>query len=642
MARLTSKIVVPLFLASSLAAYLYLFAHDEAKTPKSDRVSTTPPVIAYLPMSSPPDAMTPDGGRYYGPLVNGKLHGKGVIEWEKGDRYEGELRDGQFSGKGKIQSLSYTYEGDFQNGRLAGHGRYVVPGRETYVGQFANNLFNGQGKYEYEGNTYEGAFVNGMFEGLGKFTASDHEYQGTFRNGKFHGQGETKYQDGRKYTGLYADGFFQGKGRFETPHKKIYEGDFDKGEFSGQGAYQGQDGSRYMGTFKNWRFHGPGKFTDAKGDIYEGSFESGQLTGKGVRTSKDGSRYEGGFENWQFHGQGTYRDADGGEYKGGFAYGNFDGKSTYRYAKAQADGRTKDAGIWRYGTLEDKAAEEQTRKNAEAALYSQRALLDRVIAALAPQDPKKIDMYLLAIGGDGTQEVFRREVEFVQKQFDRDFGTQGRSLALFNSRNTVTNVPMATVTSIRESLAAIAKKMDKENDILFLYLTSHGSKNHQFSLNQNGIDLPDIEAKELGKILRELNIRWKVAVISACYSGGFIDPIKDKYTMVMTAARHDRTSFGCADENDFTYFGKAFFHDSLPKAMSFEEAFKNALVLIEKRESEDFMKSGERKSAKDSHSEPQIHRSVLLEQHLKQWRAQFAAPRQHAGKQPPMVSFSNN
>lgn len=254
------------------------------------------------------------------------------------------------------------------------------------------------------------------------------------------------------------------------------------------------------------------------------------------------------------------------------------------------------------------------------------------IADLAPHDPNKINLYLLAVGGDGSQEVFRRETEFVQKQFDREFGTQGRSLALFNSRNTVSNLPMATLPSIRESLTAIASRMDKKKDILFLYLTSHGSKDHKFSLKQNGITLPDLDAKELGKLLKESGIRWKVVVISACYAGGFIAPIKDEHTMVIAAARHDRRSFGCADENDFTYFGRAFFEEALPKAASFEEAFQQARMLIEKREAEDFKKSGPEKAGSDHHSEPQIHPSPLLEQQLKKWRAQLNTLQKAAGK----------
>jgi hypothetical protein len=235
----------------------------------------------------------------------------------------------------------------------------------------------------------------------------------------------------------------------------------------------------------------------------------------------------------------------------------------------------------------------------------------------------------LGIGGDGAQEVFRRETEFVQKQFDRDFGTQGRSVILINSRNSVADLPMATMTSIHESLHAIAGKMDKQNDILFLFLTSHGSKAHEFTLDQNGMDLRNLEAKELGKLLKESGIRWKVVVVSACYSGGFIDPLKDDHTMVITAARHDRTSFGCADENDFTYFGKAFFKESLPKSTSFIDAFNKAKALVREWEDEDAKKNdqaesngdskGDKKSEDDSHSEPQIYHTKLVDEYLKEW-----------------------
>ncbi|HEV7392919.1 MAG TPA: C13 family peptidase [Burkholderiales bacterium] len=59
-----------------------------------------------------------------------------------------------------------------------------------------------------------------------------------------------------------------------------------------------------------------------------------------------------------------------------------------------------------------------------------------------------------------------------------------------------------------------------------------------------------LSASELGKLLKESGIRHKVVVISACYSGGFIDAVRSDHTLVITAARHDRTSFGCSDENE--------------------------------------------------------------------------------------------
>ncbi len=85
---------------------------------------------------------------------------------------------------------------------------------------------------------------------------------------------------------------------------------------------------------------------------------------------------------------------------------------------------------------------------------------------------------------DGSQEVFRREVDFVRAQFSEKFNLSLHAIALINSRNSIDKEPMATITSIGESLDAIAKKMDKEQDILFLFLTSYRSKEHEFTLAQ--------------------------------------------------------------------------------------------------------------------------------------------------------------
>jgi hypothetical protein len=597
-----------------------------------------------------PDAMTPDGGRYYGPLVDGKMQGHGKLVWANGAYYEGDFDKGMMSGKGKYHSSNGAiYEGDYKNGMANGEGRYTDQYGGTYTGHFLNSDFDGEGRYEMlDGKLYVGSFLNSLFDGHGKWTEDGEEYTGEFKKGKYSGKGEVKYKNGRRYQGEFADSVFQGKGRFEYPDGQFYEGDFDHGVFTGNGVYQSKDGGRIVATFKKWLPDGKGTYTDAKGNLYKGTFVEGNLTGKGEFIGKDGSRYDGEFKNWKFEGQGIYRLANGDEYKGSFKYGLYDGQGTLVYAKPQNDGRTKDSGTWSYGVLEDKGAEKLTKNNVETALYVQRALLDKTLAAIAPHQPGKINLYLLAIGGDGSQEVFHRETEFVRGQFDRDFGTQGRSVILVNSRNTAAKEPMATVTSIRETLNALAGKMDKDHDILFLFLTSHGSKKHEFILDQNGMELRNLEATELGKLLEATGIRWKVVVVSACYSGGFIDPLKDDHTMVITAARHDRTSFGCADENDFTYFGKAFFKESLPNSASFSDAFAKARTLIASWETADAKKSetaGSKADAKseedDNHSEPQIYHTALIDDYLKQWRAQItAAPRPYTAKPAAQATAS--
>jgi len=129
-----------------------------------------------------------------------------------------------------------------------------------------------------------------------------------------------------------------------------------------------------------------------------------------------------------------------------------------------------------------------------------------------------------------------------------------------------------------------------------------------------------LPARELRNLLRESRIRWKVVLISACYSGGFVDALKDEHTLVITAARHDRASFGCADENDFTYFGRAFFKESLPRARSFEDAFGMATTLVREWENKDAKAEG--KAGEDLYSYPQIHSPEPIRRHLRRWWGQ--------------------
>ena len=262
-------------------------------------------------------------------------------------------------------------------------------------------------------------------------------------------------------------------------------------------------------------------------------------------------------------------------------------------------------------------------RGVESALFVQRPLLDQALARISPTDPKQIGMYFLGVAGDGQQEVFRREVEFVHQQFDRDFATSGRSLVLINSRSTVDRVPMATRLSLREALHTIAQRMDRNKDILFLFLTSHGSRDHQLSLAQLGMDLPSLSASELASMLKQQQIRWKVIVISACFAGGFIAPLQDDHTLIITAARADRSSFGCADDNDFTYFGRAFFKESLPRSASFNIAFEQAKRLVNQWEQTD--RRAAPKGGKLLPSLPQIVSPAPIAAHLAAWR--HALPR---------------
>ncbi|MEO7325713.1 MAG: C13 family peptidase [Dokdonella sp.] len=254
--------------------------------------------------------------------------------------------------------------------------------------------------------------------------------------------------------------------------------------------------------------------------------------------------------------------------------------------------------------------------DAEAVMYDQPALLDAALAKIAPQTPGKVDLYVVAFAGDAGEDVFRNEADYAEKLFGRRLDAAGHVLVLENNAATVSTRPLASWTNLHRTLDAIARKMDPAEDVLLLYLSSHGSENHQLLVDLDPLPLNQIEPDDLVDALKTSpRIRWKVIVINACYSGGFVDALRDDSTMVMTSARADRTSFGCGADSDVTYFGKAFLVEALNKTTSLRDAFDMAKKSVAEWEDAD----------KEEHSEPQLATSPSIEAKLDAWQRQLAA-----------------
>ena len=115
-------------------------------------------------------------------------------------------------------------------------------------------------------------------------------------------------------------------------------------------------------------------------------------------------------------------------------------------------------------------------------------------------------MYFLGVAGYGAQAVFRREVLFAKDYFDKSLNTSGRSIVLINDKQKVDKHPLATKTSISRTLHGLSEKMDPEQDILFVYLSSHGSKSHEFSPNQPGLKIGDLSAQSFAKMIEDVPI----------------------------------------------------------------------------------------------------------------------------------------
>ncbi|HET6545468.1 MAG TPA: C13 family peptidase [Rhodanobacteraceae bacterium] len=268
------------------------------------------------------------------------------------------------------------------------------------------------------------------------------------------------------------------------------------------------------------------------------------------------------------------------------------------------------------GDAADDSAPPPADFDAEVLMYDQPRLIDDALATLAPQTPGKVDLYVIAFAGDGSENVFRNEAEYVARLFDQRFRDTGHVLVLENHPATVGTRPLATLTNLIWALDGIAAKMDPAEDVLLLYLTTHGSADHLLLVDLDPLPLDQIGPADLADALHtEPAIRWKVVVVNACYSGGFIDALRDPSTMVITSARADRSSFGCGVDADITWFGKAFLAQALNRTTSFHAAFDLARRSI----------AGWETAEHEEASEPQIATAAAIETHLAQWRARLDA-----------------
>lgn len=225
--------------------------------------------------------------------------------------------------------------------------------------------------------------------------------------------------------------------------------------------------------------------------------------------------------------------------------------------------------------------------NVEDTYYLQDDLLAMYSGSLSPHTPGKTDIYYLGFAGYADEDVFKNEALFVKQLMEQKYIRPGNAIVLINNQTTLTKYPLASRHNLETALRMIAGNIDVEEDIVFMFFTSHGSKDHHLSVKLSPMGLNDLTPIQIHNAILGAGIKWKVIVISSCYSGGFVNDLQDPYTLLITAADHDRNSFGCGHDGRFTYFGEAFFNYALNQTLSLVDAFHIAEQRISQREQDE-------------------------------------------------------
>jgi len=124
-------------------------------------------------------------------------------------------------------------------------------------------------------------------------------------------------------------------------------------------------------------------------------------------------------------------------------------------------------------------------------------------------------------------------------------GFAGRNIAEFSVARR-SGVAYARAATIADSLQTLAKRA---RGGCLLYFSSHGSP--------DGMVLGSswLTPRGLARIVdRDCGDRPTVVVVSACFSGIFVPALAGKNRLILTAARRDRSSFGCGQTDHYPYF----------------------------------------------------------------------------------------
>lgn len=141
-------------------------------------------------------------------------------------------------------------------------------------------------------------------------------------------------------------------------------------------------------------------------------------------------------------------------------------------------------------------------------------------------------------------------------------------------------VPSGTPTTLATALAAVAARMNVKEDVLILYATTHGAPRIGLAYKDGTNGYGAVAPLRLASLISDLGIERRLIIISACYAGQFVAPLATPNTAIIAAADDNRTSFGCAPSNDWTFFGDALINQALRTPVPLEKGVADAFAMI--------------------------------------------------------------
>ena len=181
-------------------------------------------------------------------IVQGLMHGHGILYLRGGRKYVGEWRFGQREGNGKMiypaqgaasaagVATSATYDGSWKGGQRHGIGVLAsADGARSYAGGWIAGRRSGKGVQHYSnGDHYDGAFGDDRRHGVGRATfrlGAIASFDGTWADDE-PVEGKLVYRNGDTYCGALKHGLPHGSGVLTLANNVIVSGRFADGTYA--------------------------------------------------------------------------------------------------------------------------------------------------------------------------------------------------------------------------------------------------------------------------------------------------------------------------------------------------------------------------------------------------------------------------
>ena len=209
--------------------------------------------------------------------------------------------------------------------------------------------------------------------------------------------------------------------------------------------------------------------------------------------------------------------------------------------------------------------------------------IQAAIRSLKPQRKGVVDAYVIVVALD-ADPVFNREAREAGKVLSRRFAADGRTIVLAADEGVSKGDAPGSLDHLALALAASAEVMDRKEDVLVLYSTSHGHPVGGLLYKDAKRGIGAVPPAKLAQLIDPLGFRNRLLILQACYSGQFVPVLAAEGTIVAAAARADRPSFGCSPGNDWTLYGHALINIAMREPAPLEAQFQRAAEIIAEAE----------------------------------------------------------